>query len=193
MSQSKRARERESESGQSTLEFALTLTLLISFILFFLQLTLLMGISNYIQYATFMAARAYLSSGPTQADQSNRAHSVINMMVKKGANSPGQDRFPTVIKGANGTDDTSVGLSIDPDPFNKSDYSFSWIQGIRYEFQGRVFILPFGTSFSPKSQQNTLSFTSETFLGREPSYSECQQQMPTAPTSGQQGIFDNGC
>ena len=40
------------------------LFLLMAFLLFYVQLSLLMGYGNYIHYATFMAARAYLSPGP---------------------------------------------------------------------------------------------------------------------------------
>ena len=94
-----RARKaRDSEAGQSTIEFALVLMLLMGFILFYLQLAMVMGFGNYVHYATFMSARAYLSASGSEPDQAERAKAVINQMVKR-ANSPGVDRFPQIAKG----------------------------------------------------------------------------------------------
>ena len=39
------------------------------------------ALGNYAHYATFMAARAYLSAGPNQGDQRNRATTVIDGML----------------------------------------------------------------------------------------------------------------
>ncbi len=86
------------QAGQSTFEFALVLFLLMAFLLFYVQLALMMGYGNYAHYATFMAARAYLSAGPNKGDQTSRAHNVIVRMVKKGQGQEGVDRFPSIAK-----------------------------------------------------------------------------------------------
>jgi len=57
-------------AGQSTVEFALTLILLMGLILFYLQLTLVFSYGNYVQLRTFMSARAFLSSGPDRKTRS---------------------------------------------------------------------------------------------------------------------------
>ena len=92
-----------SQEGQSTIEFALTLILLMGFVLFYLQLSLVMAFGNYVHYATFMSARAYLSGGENQAEQARRARQVIVRMLKL-PGSEATDRFPAIAKGDGGED-----------------------------------------------------------------------------------------
>ena len=47
-------------SGQSTVEFVLVLALVFTFFLFYLQVSMVSAVGSYIQYATFMSARALL-------------------------------------------------------------------------------------------------------------------------------------
>src|SRR5579872_2259405 len=91
------------QSGQSTIEFALTLVLLMAIILFFLQLTLIFGYGNYVHYATFMSARAYLSAGANQDDQSQRAKDVLYRMLAKGGQSGAPDRWGFIGQGTGGS------------------------------------------------------------------------------------------
>jgi hypothetical protein len=179
---------KNSESGQSTVEFALTMILVSAFMFLFFQLSMLMGFGSYIQYATFMAARAYLSAGPTAEDQVNRARTVIQQMLKAPGGT-GKDRIPTIVKGDGGDDGTVQGLSFDAPNFNKSARNYSWMRGIRYSFKGRVFFMPIGTGAVTKPNASWLSLTSETYLGRETSSEECKAEMQNRGG----GIYDNGC
>jgi len=173
----------KNESGQATIEFALTLMLLLVFFFFYLQLSLTMAVGNYFQYATFMSARALLSAGPDDQDQIDRATQVLSMMAKKGANNPGADRWKVVAKGAGGSGGLVTGATIGHGPdFAPKDRDKSWQEGVRYTFRSRLFLLPFG------NVPGAIELTSETWLGREPTNSECSDFMSTV-----NGIIDNGC
>lgn len=177
------------EKGQSTIEFALVLFLLMSFLLFYVQLALMMGYGNYAHYATFMAARAYLSAGPDHNDQTQRAQTVIVRMVKKGPGQEGVDRFPSIAKATGDGDPTGIQIA-EPDNFSATDRNLSWLQGVRYSFKSRLFLIPLGTGSGAAASVSNSSVTlkSESWLGREPSYLDCQTDM-----KAKLGIFDNGC
>ncbi len=183
-------------TGQSTIEFALTMVLMISFLLFFFQLSMIFAFGNYVHYATFMSARAYLSASSTELDQRSRAKSVIVTMLKKSAGMSGVDKFPSIAKGVGGGD--PGGFTLDrPSQYQKGDPNYSWMEGVRYTFQGKLFLIPLGGSrqsapqgnvAAGQSSVNTLTLTSESWLGREPSDEECRGVM------GKGGwLFDNGC
>jgi hypothetical protein len=181
-------RVRLNEKGQSTVEFALTLILLMSFVLFYIQLSMVMAFGNYVHYATFMAARAYLSAGSSREEQTDRATQVIIRMLKK-PNQTGTDRFGMIGKGFGGGD-AVPGLDIkEPSNFVATDPNLSWLQGVRYSFKSRLFMIPMAGS-GPKGSgsANSVTLKSESWLGREPNYDECQQEMKSY-----NGIFDNGC
>ncbi|RYZ73310.1 MAG: pilus assembly protein [Proteobacteria bacterium] len=169
------ANKKTNESGQAILEFVLSMFFLLSVLLFTIQLTLFLAFGNYIQYATFMAARAYQSAGLNANDQVTRAQNVLNRTVKQG----GQDRLAMVIKGQN--------PEIGPGSiFRRADQSLSWQEGVRYDFKGRLFIMPLGPVRIP-SGAGEVDLTSEAWLGREPTYEECKNSMPPGAK------IDNGC
>jgi Flp pilus assembly protein TadG len=185
------------EEGQSTVEFALTIILLMSFVFLFLQLSLVFGFGNYAHYATFMSARAYLSAGHSYDDQVSRAKSVIINTLKAGDAQAGRDRFPMIAQGVGG--DVLAGFAVNssgnksfPVPSN-GDRSSSWLQGVRYTFSSKLFLIPLGTGKSTSAttngaSANKLTLTSESFLGREPPDDECQTQLGKVS-----GLYDNGC
>ncbi len=181
----KTARQIRNEKGQATIEFALTLILLMAFVLFYVQLSLVLAWGNYVQYATFMAARAYQAASATREDQRARAISVITRMLKKRGSSS-MDRIPFVAKGEG--DGDVKGLMVDPpEQFNPSVRNLSWLEGVRYTFKSRIFVMPLAGK--PEGQGvNTVPFTSESWLGREPSYAECEAEMKAKGWA-----FDNGC
>jgi len=172
------------EAGQSTIEFALTLILLMSFTMFFLRLSLMFGFGNYVHYATFMAARAYLAAG-ADGTQEKRAEQVILAMLKKSVNTPGVDKFPMIAKGHGGGN--VPGLAFDHERYEPGNPALSWMRGVRYTFRSRLFLIPFGGAGSV-GNLNEIELTSESWLGREPSYSECQGEM-----SKMRADWDNGC
>lgn len=177
------------EEGQSTVEFALTIILLMSLVFFFLQVSLVFGVGNYIHYATFMSARAYLSAGPNGDDQRDRAKSVIISTLKQGILHENQDRFETIARAEGGTTGLT-GLDFDSPQFQKGVPSLSWLQGVRYTFRSRLFLFPMGfQKFKPGSSgANTVKLTSESWLGREPADDACEAQLRP-----KFGIYDNGC
>jgi hypothetical protein len=181
-------RKRLDDRGQSTLEFALTLFLLMAFLLFYVQLALMMGYGNYAHYATFMAARAYMAAGASKEDQAERAKAVMVRMVKRGGGDGGADRFPSIARAEGEGEPKGIQIS-EPGNFNPTNKDLSWLQGVRYSFKSRLFIIPMGTGPGGAAQaaKSTVTLKSESWLGREPSTSECKADL------GNKGIFDNGC
>ncbi len=139
-----------------------------------------MAYGSYVQYATFMSARAYLSAGPTQEDQYNRASEVLSQMLR----GRGGDRFKMFGAGEGGGTEIP-GASIG----NHGDYiankrEFGWLEGVTYHFKSKL--LPI--RLNREMRQETIELQSESWLGREPSYGECADAM------GQKNWkFDNGC
>jgi hypothetical protein len=186
--------------GQSTIEFALTMMLFLSFTLFYFQISMVFAFGSYVHYATFMSARAYLAGGPEdQSEQASRARDVIVAMLKKSTGQSGVDKFPFIAKGSGGGD--PVGFEVNPpSQFNFDDPAYSWMQGVRYTFTSRLFMIPMvGSSGSNnsstsnnKTSVNAVTLTSESWLGREPGYADCQNFMG-AGNGGSGWIFDNGC
>lgn len=188
----------DSESGQATVEFALTLVLLMAFILFVLQLSLVFAWGNYIQYATFLSARAYLAAGDTRADQAERARAVMERMVKK-PGFAGLDRYPMLAKGEDGQDAMGgqvAGFSVDPPPqFDPTTRANSWMEGVRYTFRSRIFMMPLTgrERASSDGKEGSVRLTSESFLGRDPSHQECIEYMEQFGAIGKDVVIDNGC
>ncbi|MFZ9596498.1 MAG: TadE/TadG family type IV pilus assembly protein [Bdellovibrionia bacterium] len=169
----------EDQRGQALIEFALSMLLFMSFFLFYFQLAMTFAFGSFAQYATFMSARAYLSAGPSVEDQETRARDVIVRMLKKSIGASGVDRFPSIARGVEGEDPPGYQL-MRPNP------SLVWMTGVRYKFRSKVFVLPLAGSGSSKGAVNSVTLTSESFLGRDPTAQECQRFM-----GGR--AFDNGC
>ena len=179
------ARKKLGEAGQSTIEFALTLILLLSFVLGFTQLSLVFGYANFVHYATFMAARAQLSAGVNEEDQIVVARRVLTKMLKRSEGQPGVDRWPSVARASGGGDGQVKGADFgNSQHYIAGDSSKSWMQGVRYTFRSRLFLIPVGGNASA----NSVTLTSESWLGREPSHSDCVTQL-----SNLGAVFDNGC
>lgn len=175
--------------GQSSLEFALVLILVLGFFFFFIQASFCFSFGNWVHYATFMSARAYLSAGPDNQDQIDRSTQVLSRMLKKSGGGS-VDRFPFFGKGLSTGTSASlvVGMEIDSPLYQQDDRAFSWLRGIRYTFQSRLFLLPLSGKRGG-STNTPLKMTSESWLGKEPSTQECLQDLATRGG----GLFDNGC
>ena len=183
-------------SGQSTVEFALTLSLFLAFVLFYFQVCMVMAFGSYVQYATFMAARAYKAANQSPQDQIERATQVLTGLVKLSVSQPNLDRFASVARGVGGNSDVP-GLFVNPpSEYQPNNRAFSWMQGIRYTFRSSIFLIPLsGTGPAGQSQTalgagvNQLTLTSESWLGKETSYSECRAFL-----AAKNWLFiDNGC
>lgn len=153
---------------------------------------MIFAFGNYVHYATFMSARAFLAAGQNSADQRTRARDVIVKMLKKSVGQSGTDKFPSIAVGVGGGDPGGFEIKSP-----REDEPLSWMAGVRYTFQGRLFMLPLSGSkknqntgpVSPgQKSANTLLLKSESWLGREPTEDECSTVM-----RGKGWIFDNGC
>lgn len=174
-------KKKRDEKGQSTIEFALTIVLFISFILFFYQLSHIFAVGSYIQYATFMSARALQAGGKNPSEQADRAEKTFQAMMKRNS----KDRFKYAVTGAGGGN--LAGLEVGPGAqFDPQNRAYSWMEGVRYTFRGKLFLMPlFGRE---ASQGPAIQLTSESWLGREVTYDECVDSITQMG-----GLSDNGC
>ena len=168
------------QSGQSTIEFALTLLTFLAFVLFIIQLALISAWGNFVHYATFMSARSYLAAGENRPDQLDRAERVIKRMLKR-ASGNRADRYPMIAHGVG--DGRVTGMMVNHEQTDQ----YAWLTGIRYRFRSRLF--PISLSRTPRApganDPNKLELTSESWLGREPTNIECKTSIL--------GRYDNGC
>jgi hypothetical protein len=200
MKKSRVVRQTLNLKGQSTIEFALTMILLMAFTLFYVQISLAFSFGSFVHYATFMSARALLASGPNQSDQYARAKQVIIYTLKKSEGEPGLDKFPSIAK-AFGQGDLPGYIAGPGKQFQSTDISYSWMLGVQYKFRSKVFLLPLGksktTASNPTSRvpANTLELTAESWLGMEASDSDCREQMSKGSSQSGGGGWrtDNGC
>ena len=175
---------RAKEGGQATIEFALVMIFFLSFFLFYVQLCLVFSWGSWIQYATFMSARAYLAAGPTEEDQRERAANYLTAMVKESSTQRNKDRMPLVAKGVGEGD--IAGAFIGKAGTREQD---NWMEGVSYSFESRVFLIPFGrVGASSNSSANRLRLKSESWLGRHPDASTCETVV-----TGKGAVHDNGC
>lgn len=176
-------------AGQSSVEFVLTFLLLLGFLLFFFQLTMMMAFGNFVHYATFMAARAYVAAGIDKSEQSTRATMALQQLVKY-PNQPGKDRFASIGVGIGGNGALRGAEIGGLDQFQPTVRDFSWMEGVRYTFKGKLFLIPFAGAGKKSAQDvNSLTLVSESFLGREPTETECRAYL----VGHGNGQFDNGC
>jgi hypothetical protein len=177
--------------GQSTVEFALTMTLFMGFTFFLLRVCLVFSFGNYVQYATFMAARSYLSAGKDVSDQEKRARFVLGYMLKRSAYQTRADKFPSIAKGFKGADSDFPGLDLGPGSlYREGSDDTLWMLGVRYTFTSKLFPIAIGKLKGAGSAEakGEIELTSESWLGKEPSADECISAMEQI-----NGIFDNGC
>jgi len=175
------------QEGQATVEFLLTSILIFGITFFFFQLSFIFAYGSFVHYATFMSARAYLSAGYDIDDQEERARSVIVTTLKKGVISPEVERWPAIARGVDMGDDPE-GVKIgEHEKFVRDDKDFSWLEGVRYTFKARLFIIPMGLA----PDANVIELTSETWLSRHPTEDDCRVYLEKEV--GGRAEIDNGC
>ncbi len=216
-------KKRNSESGQVIVEFVLVFSMIMTVLFIFVQMSWGIAWGHYVHYATFMASRAYLSANGTQGEQYEAAGAVLRQMLKAG----GKDPFPFLAPSRSAGDRDATGsepvpgamVGTHPEAIGKEKSRlYSWAEGVQYNFNIKLFLLPIskivsddgkGQSIKPGqgndrgkaiSFKGMIPFTSDSFLGREPSVSECFNEMSRLSTStgitrGDNALFieDNGC
>ena len=191
-------RTKKNEAGQSTLEFVLTIILLMGFVTFYTRFAFFLGYANVVQYATFMSARAYQSGAESIDDQKKAAENVIVALLKKGEGQRNTERF-SIARGENGGSPRGANIGQDTANFVATDDDFSWLQGVRYSFRGQLFVNLFGSrptqaSAASGASPGEVKLTSESWLGREPTAEECRRELATRSSNGNRPEApDNGC
>ena len=187
--------------AQGLIEFVLTLVAFLTIAFMFVQLALGMGVANYVQYATFLASRAYMAGARSQEAQTNAAVTTLDRMLYKG----GEDRFKSIIKAVETDGLTPLkGAMIGGPRITKSTVAETrlknWEQGVTYKFKARLYMLPF-IKVSDSPGGGYVELESQSWLGREPSFNECMDYMnkKTGPMGSLRSqitgafLIDNGC
>ena len=143
------------EKGQAVIEFLLGLMIVISFFFFYIRMSAVFAISNYIHYATFMAARTLSSSAGSQDTQQSSAQAVMQQMVL--------GKFKTMV--------TPVGQpNIGPGDFYQNDPLLdNWNQGVSYTFKSKLSLYPWNKA----GQSIDLELTSNSWMPREETTDDC--------------------
>lgn len=143
-------RDRKNQSGQVAVEFILVSVVVFFFIFFFASISILIVTSEYVEYATFMAARTYKAGFGSVEFQEQNARTVFNAYAQ---NVQGIARNFNLefVNGASTNQDAGVVATYDIDMF----------------YLPPVFI----KAGSPPSR---ITLQSETHLGREQNNGECQ-------------------
>lgn len=217
-------RNGEGERGQAMIEFLVVIFIVITMIFLFVQVAWGIAFGHYVHYTTFIAARAYLSAGQTKTDQRDAAETILQKMLKQGG---GKDLFAFIAK-ARGADtrdaqgpEPITGAMVGTHPTasgKEKSRAYSWAEGVQYNYALNLFLLPLSGSIAKEGYgesitggppdnptkaiewQGTIPFTSDSFLGREPTYEECNVEMTELGTRGGIGradgipfLEDNGC
>jgi hypothetical protein len=222
--------KKSGEEGQVIVEFVIVFSMITTLIFLFVQVSWGIAWGHYAHYATYMAARAYMAAGATKGEQYESAGTVLRQMLKAG----GKDPFPFLSPSRAGGDRDATGAEPVPgamvgthpeaightgsDPGDKGSRLYSWAEGVQYNFNMKLFLMPIskmvsddgkGQSIKPGkgafrgkaiAWKGMIPFTSDAFLGREPSVDECFREMNRLSTTtginrGDNADFieDNGC
>lgn len=216
----------KNQKGQTLIEFIMVMSMILTLVFMFVQLSYAIAWGHYVQYATFMSARALLSSGLTKDDQQTAAKSVLEKMVKA---SDGSDRDllhfvsrarmgeKRDIQGAEPVPGAFIGAHPMAQNRGVDSRAFGWAEGVQYNFEVPLFLLPLvswiakskgkainmasGEFDAPPVEWNgKLPFTSDSWLGREGTYDECEKDMQELSrdrgidrADGNDFLYDNGC
>lgn len=165
-------------SGQAAIEFIVVVVVILFFLLFFLSLSITLVVSNYIDYATFMAARTYKAGYDVRDTQIQNAREVFFGYANKVAG-------------------IARNFTID---FQKTDPNDEQTDGVITSFDIDLFYLP--PVFVSDGFPSRIKLFSEAHLGRDPGTQECLDYFKTFSRRLGLGIDgtgliskmeDNGC
>jgi hypothetical protein len=165
--------------GQALMEFVLGLMVVFSFFFFFIRMSALFAIANYIHYATFMAARAYSSGSDIGDRRTERAQEVLDATVT------GKFKSLLTVK-----DQPLIGGGPLYEADSIKDY---WNQGVAYPFKAKLSLHP----FTPKGQAIEMDLVSESWMPPNPTQAECKRELQRMQNiTGVTNVvveWDNGC
>lgn len=216
-------KKRKEESGQVIIEFLIVSMLIFTLIFMFVQISWGIAFGHYAHYATFMAARAYLSGQDSRIEQEEAATEVLTTMLRRG----NQDLLPHVARSRAGDDRDITGpeqvpgamIGMHPEAQGRENYrGWSWAEGVQYNFSVKIFLLPLSSVVSKSGMGQSISrksgdaqtksiewnggipFASDAFLGREPTVTECREFLERINNGAGRGrddgmsyLEDNGC
>ena len=138
-------------SGQAAIEFIAVIVVVFFFLFFYLSLAIVLTVSEYMDYATFMAARTYKSGYGTEAYQERAARDVVFKKYTDNIN-------PSIARNFN--------LE-----FTQLDPNDEQTKGVVATYDIDLFYMPpiFVTGDQPPSR---ITLKSEAFLGRDPSFTD---------------------
>ena len=149
--------QKGNRTGQALIEFVLGLMIVISFFFFFMKMSATFVVGNFIHYATFMSARAYMSS---QDDQQGSAEDVLRKMV--------QGRWKALVKPDSAASGSVPGGYVGQGSLYSPSLD-NWNQGTTFAYNANLSIYP----WSKNGQGITLKLTSESWMPREQNKDEC--------------------
>ena len=118
-------------------------------------------VGNFIHYATFMSARAYMSSAKTEDDQKSNAETVLKKMVG--------GRWKSLIKPDASVSGSMLGGFVGAGSYAQENPALDyWNQGASYSYTSKLSIYP----WSKEGQGIDLKLTSESWMPREQSEDE---------------------
>lgn len=138
------------QQGQAVIEFLLCSLVIFFFLLFYLSLCVLLISSEYMDYATFMAARTLKASYDKPDTQDSNARTVFSQYANK--LSPVVRNFNVQINGEGPQ------------------------AGVRVEYEADLFYLP--PIFVSGAIPSRLRLSTQTRLGREPNFNVCDSSNP---------------
>lgn len=144
------SKKRSKLKGQAAIEFLICILVIFFFLLLYMSLCVLLVTSDYMEYATFMAARTYKSAYGSVNDQEENARQVFNQYADYVSGIA--RNFKIVFGDLEEGNPTSGGVST------------SWDLDLFY-------LPPLFLGNNPVPSRMTLG--SETYLGREPNYQDC--------------------
>jgi len=174
---------KKSESGQSTIEFLVSLTLIFGFVFSFFRIAITFTNGYLVHYAVFQASRAYLvfeggSNEPSGSDAGAKtaAEKVFNSYL-----------LPNIMPAF----DSSL---IVEDPDSHLGNETNLYVGARVEYEANLLIPGTGKKIG-------FPLVSESYLGREPTRAECFRRVCDAMAEVGAGsgckphstVSDNGC
>lgn len=203
-------RKKKGESGQAIVEFLVVISVIFTLAFLFVQVAWGIAYGHYVHYATYMAARAYLSGGETPSEQTEAAAGVLRKMLKRGGS---EDILPFLAKARRGDDRDASGpepvpgamIGTHPEAIgHEKNRPYSWAEGVQYNYALNLFLLPISSMMVKDGQGKSISggptdnptkavewkgkipLTSDSFLGRDPTVTECFSEIHRL--SGDTGI-----
>jgi Flp pilus assembly protein TadG len=164
--------------GQAAIEFMVIMVVIFFFLFFFLSLAIVLVVSDYVEYANFMAARTYKSGGTSETYQFRNAQTVFSAYT---------DRIQGIAK--NFTLQRSI---IDP--------NVQQTAGLVSTYDINLFYFPpiFLLENIPPAK---VKLKTEAYLGRDPAADECsgffskfaQKYLGIDSNYYVEQMEDNGC